>query len=1227
MAGVERAEFEQQLPAGNRRQRPAEGAIRGESEEKSDGWQIDDRFAARSFGAAPAVGVAVDVGREIRRFVQQFEKIGRVLESDVRHEIGPRQFGLVVADDDRGRFRLSGGEFRDFRQLRLAESAGGSFEVDLCVCQDPADAADVESRGFGDRRAQIGRIVVVSNEQMDGNSGFTDRRENRFENFVVAGPTIELRFVPGRDDRFGFLRQQLPDHGFEIFRHVLASNLVQTVRANVHVRQKSDPRTIHCGSTQPNSGIESRDQFVLTAIAPHPNYPPMKSQFSLLRILPLLFAGCLAGSLHAETGWPHETSDLDPDPNVTWGQLDSGLRYAILPNAEPPDRVSIRLYVDAGSLHEEDDQRGLAHFLEHMAFNGTTHFPAGEMVEYFQRLGMGFGSHTNAHTWWHETVYKLELPKAEPKMLDDGFKLLRDYADGILFGEEEIERERGVILSEKRTRDDPGYRAYEDWIAFAMPDTIFPDRITIGTEEVISNAPRQRFIDFYEKWYTADRMSVLVVGDVEVEAIEKLIKQYFESLPAAAEPVPDPDFGKISKRGVVAHHYHDDEATDTNVSIETMRLSTLGPDNQARRARQLKIMIATQILVRRMEKIAKEEDAAIIRGHFGHRELHGLPWAEYCSIDATCKPENWEAALATIDQELRRALQYGFTEAEMAETKANLLNALENQANSAATRKSRQLADMIVELIRNDRVFTHPKDNLERVTPLLESITAEDCVAELRDIWGDRSQVAVYANGKVEIEGGSDAVLAAYKKSLEVPVEAPKQEETGEFAYGAEMKPGEIAERKLVEDLEITQIKFANHVRANFKVTDLEADTIRVGARIGAGRLTEPKDKPGLAILLGSTFDSGGLEAHSADELQRILAGKSVGTGFGVDDDAFTIGGRTTSDDLLLQLQLMRAQITNPGFREEAERVFKAEIDQLYQILNHSPNGIQAGKVENFLHGGDPRFGYPEKEQLLARTTAEAKSWVTPDLEGGYLEIAIVGDFDLEAAVDAVARTFGTLPERAESKPAYEAERKVAFPRDAGEQKEFTFQSEIKKSTSLVYWPTTDRPSDVSRARRLSLLSSVMSDRIRKKIREELGDAYSPRAHNIPSDAFTDYGYFFGMAEGAPDQAQKLADVMKELGAELAESGVTEDEVERAKKPLLTMIEEMVRTNPYWLDRVVSRCQEHPYRLDWARTFLSDYGSVTKAELDALAKEFLGADAALKVLIVPEEEPEAAESN
>ena len=192
--------------------------------------------------------------------------------------------------------------------------------------------------------------------------------------------------------------------------------------------------------------------------------------------------------------WAHDSSDLKPDPSVTFGALDNGLRYAIMPNNEPPNRISMRLFVDAGSLMENEEQQGLAHFIEHMAFNGTKNFPAGEMVEYFQRLGMSFGGDTNAHTSFKETVYKLELPKPELDMVDQGMLLFRDYADGMLMSQEEIEKERGVILSELITRDSAEWRTQKEAYKFALPDSLISKRFPIGTKEVIKGAGRTQFI-------------------------------------------------------------------------------------------------------------------------------------------------------------------------------------------------------------------------------------------------------------------------------------------------------------------------------------------------------------------------------------------------------------------------------------------------------------------------------------------------------------------------------------------------------------------------------------------------------------------------------------------------------------------------------------------------------------------------------------------------------------
>lgn len=917
---------------------------------------------------------------------------------------------------------------------------------------------------------------------------------------------------------------------------------------------------------------------------------------------------------------PHEDSDIPADPAVHWGLLENGLRYAILPNAEPPNRVSMRLFVDAGSLMENDDQQGLAHFLEHMAFNGTKNFPPGEMVEYFQRLGMGFGNHTNAHTTFHETVYKLELPNSDEAMIDEGMTLLRDYADGMLLLPDEIDGERGIILSEKRNRDSVDWRTFVEQIQFAFPEQRLSRRMPIGTEEVIREAPRERFVEFYENWYTPNRMAVIVVGDVEVATIEKLISTHFASM-AVREKRPSPPMGEMAQRGLATHYHHESEAGETSVSIELLKPRIDPPDNSERRLFDLNLMLASQMISRRLERIARAEDSPISSAKMRAGDFFDLGFALYSSIDADCKPENWKEALALIEQEQRRAVEHGFTESELAESRANLLRAYEDAAKQMGTRQSRQLADQIAGRLGSRRIFTSPADDLPRVTAALDTITVESCRAHLAELHESANETLVLVSGNAVIEDSLASIESAYKGSQAIAVAAPEEKEVGEFAYDELPDPGKIAERKQIEDLAITQLRFENNVRANLKVTDFEDETVYVKARIGAGLLTEKI--PGLSFLLGSTFTKGGLEAHSHDDLQALFAGKSVSVNFSVDDDAFVLSGQTTPASLADQLTLMRAYLTHPGFREEAVTEFKRALDYLYQQLERTPGGFAQDEVAQFLHGGDERFGYPPRAAVEALTTAQVKDWVLPELAGGYLEITLVGSFDDKDAIAQLAATFGNLGERDAKKPALEKERAVSFP--AATTKVFEFESEIPKAMAVVHWPTLDI-FDITRTRRLGMLSAILDDRLRIKIREELGDAYSPFAHNLPSDTWTDYGYLFASVTVDPAQADPVTEVVTEIAADLATgNSITEDELERAKKPQITSIEEMRRTNRYWMTSVMESSQEYPERLDWARGFVEDYRNITVDEVNALAAEFLQPEKQVNVIIKPAAGPKAAE--
>jgi len=911
--------------------------------------------------------------------------------------------------------------------------------------------------------------------------------------------------------------------------------------------------------------------------------------------------------------WPQAASDLKADPSAVFGTLPNGFRYIILPNTEPPGRVSLRLRVNAGSLMETDDQRGLAHFLEHMAFKGSQHFPPGALVMYFQRLGMGFGADTNAHTSYDETVFDLDPPTNSGKALTDSLQLMRDDADGLLLQEDQIDSERGVILSEKRDRDDVDYRTFVASWDFYFPQARLPLRQPIGLESVIHEAQRDRFASFYHDWYTPDRLTLVVVGDVKPDEVAALIKQYFGSL--VAQPArPNPDLGKFETPGFAAKYDHEPEAAATQITLMTIAPFARGPDNAARRTRELQLDAANFILSRRLERLARQPDAPISKGDAG--DFTFLDALDCSMIETVCQPGQWAAALNVTEQELRQALQYGFTSAEVDEARANLLNAYEEAAREAGTRKSRELSDEVVGSLDDRRVFTSPADDLAQARPVLAALTAEQCAETFRAAWSQGGR-RLFMSGSLDIPDADAALAAAYQKSAATPVAAPGAQGAEAFAYASTGTPGQVVERVEHPELGITQLRFANNVRVNLKRTDFEADKVRVLVQFGGGSLDIPAQQPALGLVAGAVFTEGGLGRHSAEDLERLLAGKTVAADFEVDTNFFDLGGVTNARDLRLDLELLRAYITDPGYRPEALAEARRQFPALYNNLQENVEAVLGNNVERFISGGDFRFGFPEQAQAEAVTLDDVRAWLAPILQNSYVEISLVGDFDPAAAEAALAATFGTLPARAEKRADYAAALTARFPAAAeGTVQTFTAQTVIPKAVATVYWPTCDM-SDIGRVRQLSVLAEVVSDRLRVQLRQELGQAYSPFARNISSEVYPNYGYSLALCIADPAKAASLADRMREIGAAAAKDGVTADEFDRAIVPMRKSMAEYLRNNEYWLHRVVAGSQAYPQQLDWARTLPTAYDGVTANQVSALAKQYLGADKAVRVLVTP----------
>lgn len=941
------------------------------------------------------------------------------------------------------------------------------------------------------------------------------------------------------------------------------------------------------------------------------------AQLATLLITAVVFSSCLtqppAGV--GEEHWPRRRRDLPTDPEIQWGELEKGLRYAVRRHSEPPGRVSLRLYVHTGSLMEEDDERGLAHFLEHMAFNGTEHFEAGEMVKYFQRLGMAFGADTNAYTGFDETVYQLELPENDPAMLKKGLLLLRDYASRMTLAAEQIDKERGVLLSEMQTRDTVQRRTFEARLNFIFPESLIPHRLPGGREAVIHNARRRRFVNFYREWYIPSRITVVGVGDVAPSKLAGLITDAFTDMERSAQRPVRPDMGSIPEVGTVAGYHYESEAPATTMAIQTVIPYRRGPDSRQRRIESLRRQVAYGIIKRRLDILARKKNSPFSSG--SATVYDWLDFATVAGIEVKCAPKEWKKALAVAETELRRALKYGFTQGEIDYQKAQMLTRYRRAAETAATRRSRRIARRIIRAVNAQDVYTTPAIDLKIAREAFANLSPQVLRKVFCRAWEATDSRYIFAAGNLDLDNPHKKLLAAYRTSRNREVAAParEEEEESEFVYRDFGPAGKVQSRSEIDELNITQLKFENNVVANLKTTRYEADTIHVGIRFGGGKLEIPRGRPELGVVAEYVFVPGGLAKHSYTEIERLFADREVEINFAVDSDAFVLKAVTNPEDLEAQLRLLTAYLTAPGYRPEAMWQTHKEVPKFYRHLRRTPEGVFRDRVTRFLHSGDPRFGYPPKPAFMNVQMTDVRQWLSGPLANSMLEVSVVGDFQKSKVIRALADTLGALPARRAEKRDFSEARQVKFPKSM-RRKSFDYETENPKSLAMVFWPTTDL-WQIKKPRRLNVLSRIIADRLRVKIREEMGESYSPSAYSYTSDTFEGYGYLATRIVTDPDKAASIAAIVRDIGAGLADKGATQDEVSRAVKPLISMLEQYLRTNEYWLGTVLMGSTEKPVRLEWARSIRQDYSAIGQKEVNAVAKEYLSPGRALTVLVQP----------
>ena len=909
--------------------------------------------------------------------------------------------------------------------------------------------------------------------------------------------------------------------------------------------------------------------------------------------------------------WDIASTDFPADPEVTFGRLPNGMRYALKRHATPQGEAAIRFTIAVGAREETDAENGAAHFVEHMAFNGSKGIPEGQLLPMLEKLGLAFGADTNAETALDYTTYKLQLPRTDDATVGTALKVIREMAGELTLDPAAVDRERGIILNEAQVRNDPGRRRIAHYLQAGLPGSRVGARVNADVERIRNITPAQ-LRAFYDAYYRPERATLAIVGDFDVAAMEARIKAVFSdwrgdgaARDPYAGPVPD------GKGAPVIANFVDPAIPEI---VDLQRISPWQPPaNTALASRdELLRAIAAVALGNRINVLARAPDSPTLGAQAADQELFRT--ARAFGLFAVAKDGQWAETLALAERELRRAQQFGFTAGEIAEAKANIATALGNAVTQAAGRPSAAIAEALVASSLQNAVLTAPALDLAFYQAIEATLTPEAVSEAFRAAW-QGAPTMVHLSTKQPVEGGEQAIAAVLQKSAAVAVEAPAAEADIQFAYSDWGTPGKVVADTTIADLGIRTVRFANGLQLNLKQTQFEPGKIAFSLRAGDGFASFPVAKQGLRVMLPIIASIDGFEAHSVDDLRRVLAGKAVSLGLDGEEDALVFDGETTPADLKLQLDLFGARLTAPGWRPETAAQWAGIAPIVVQNVRSNAAQVLGSAFNAVLAGNDARFGLSDAAQLTQLSVDDLRAVVAPQLASGALSLGLVGDFDAEAAIAAVAGTLGALPPRSQRREDISKLPPARFVADRS-VKVLTHTGAADQGAITVSWPGTDGrdlKDDITR----DLLAEVMSLRLTEKLREELGATYSPSAFSYAPLAFKGFGHITAFATVPPEAMDETAAAVRAIAAEFVAAPVTGDLLDRARNPMRANYERAETQNSGWL-AMVAEAQSDPALLDRRRQRRAILDGLTPADLQAAAKRYLADPAPVEIRVVPE---------
>lgn len=823
--------------------------------------------------------------------------------------------------------------------------------------------------------------------------------------------------------------------------------------------------------------------------------------FSLLLFAALSFAKPAATLDPAQAASASLSAPIPPDPVVHRGTLKNGLQWFVQHNDEPDNRLVLRLVLKVGSVVEDPDQLGLAHLVEHMAFNGTTHFPGNEVVRVMESFGAQFGADVNAHTSWDETVYKLTVPTEDPEALEKAFLILEDWAHGLLLEKSAVDGERGVVLEEWRTRQGPGQRLFDAAAPYQI-GPVYSSRMPIGTEESLRTFPQEAIERFVRDWYRPDLMAVIAVGDVDPAWAQAKIEEHFGAIPKAkhARKRPLIDIAPVPGRRVVV--LTDPELTSTEVALRRGFDDPERADHAAARDNALdRLMLG--VLGERFD--ARERDADRPFQSAWAQEYRWTPTEGAREVAAETAEGGAMKGLEAVLTEWRRAVVHGLTEPELERARRALIAGVEQSLEQATDSKSEEEAGELIRVFTNGEYYTDLKYELAMYRHFYETITLDEVNAHLRTWMDGDSQLVIVTlperAGSVipteaEVTALVDRAMAA------VPEPLPPEVEAGPLVDQPPAGGTVVAEERLDPAIATVHWTLSNGVQVWFKKTDFTPGSVSFNGFSRGGIWGVPESDWIPALAAAELAAQSGVGDHDNDAVRRLLAGRTVSVGTSFTGTTESMQGSARVADLDTMFELLWLKLTDPRFDPEAFDRVKARWTDSVAQRDANPDTAFNDAVTAAMWGDALQFRpwtMTDLDQMNLAASQKVYAERFADLSDATF--VFVGDVDEAVLKAQVARWLGALPAAGKK----EAEATIPARRLPGQANVTVAAGVEPRATVRISWHGPFQ-NDYEHRNRLNAVASVAAVLLREALREDLGGVYGVSAwggnDHRPADAY-----------------------------------------------------------------------------------------------------------------------------